>query len=106
MKIIYCPTYELNGDLGYSSPIGLEFNNIEDLKEQIMQDYSSEEYRFASIDISFDDVISLYFDSPHTLKVMYQSSKDLWYQIDKNDNCHVSDLVQHLEEFYHSNDSD
>ena len=98
MKIDYAPTYELKDDCGYSSPAGIMLKDIDTLKDKISFDCQSDDYRIASLNITFDDTISLYFDYPKTLKVFYHS-KDLHYQIAKFDNYEIYDLIHYLEEY-------
>lgn len=99
MKIDYAPTYELKDDCGYSSPAGIVFKNIDDLKDKISFDCQSDDYRIASLNITFDDTVSLYFDYPKTLKVFYHSSADMNYQIAKFDNYEIYDLIHYLDEY-------
>ena len=98
MIIEYSPTYELKGDLGYDSPIGIKFKSIDELKDRITEDYNSQDFRIASLDISINETVSLYFDFPRTLKVFYHSN-DIHYQIAKFESYSVPDLVHYLEEY-------
>ena len=99
MKIVYAPTYELKDDCGYSSPAGIVFEDIDTLKDKISFDGQSDDYRIASLDITFDDTVSLYFDYPKTLKVFYHSSADMHYQIAKFDDYCIADLIHYLDEY-------
>lgn len=77
------------------------FYNLDDLKDKIRDDYLSAVKNFDSIDIEFDNIIRIYFDAPHTVRVMYKTSEDIFIQLSKNENCNIPDLLHNLDEYYH-----
>lgn len=98
MKIIYDVTYELKGDCGYSSPVVLEFDNLEDFKAQVLDDYSSLDYRIAFFSADFDERCRVSFNYPCRVDVfaLYNGFK---IRLAKDENCHISDLLHNMEEY-------
>lgn len=101
MTITYDLTVELKGDLGFSSCDPLYLHSVDELKEQLYKDYSSEDYRMSTLDITFNEQTILSFSYPCRVEV-FSILGDAKIRVVKCD-MHIPDIIHNLVEYanYH-----
>ena len=102
MKLEYCPVYLLKGDLGYATPYGVTFENLEDLKATVLEDHLCEDHKLQAFSLTINETVTLYYDSDvswksGTMKIYYHFGVGDGVQLAKIEKYSIFDFLKYLE---------